>query len=143
MRQALCSIFVVGLAAFASENATATTKGPAHPHPVARWSHNHPLASSAIRHTVFHPRTYAGWTHYCWLPAHRCYGYYCPTNRVWFYYSSTESCYLPITSIATYPPTPVVNVININGNVAPMSGAPALPSGAVFLPVGVTPPARN
>jgi hypothetical protein len=48
-----------------------------------------------------------------------------------------------MASISTYPPAPVVNVINVGTNVVQLPGAPALPQGAVYLPVGVAPPARN
>ena len=149
MRQILCFLFVVALAASQSDSAFATVKvgipksppiiNPKGPGPLK----GHPIARGVVRHALFHPYSHVGWTHHCWIPAHRCYGYYCPTNRVWFYYCQTERCYLPMTSIATYPPTPEVNVININVNIVQMPGAPALPQGGVFLPVGVTPPARN
>lgn len=149
MRRFLCFAFVVALSASQCAPASAALRvGIVRTPPIINPRGpgaliGHPIAHSVARHTVFHPYTYAGWTHYCWLPAHRCYGYYCATNRAWFYYCQAEHCYLPMASISTYPPAPVVNVINVGTNVVQLPGAPALPQGAVYLPVGVAPPARN
>jgi hypothetical protein len=113
-------------------------------------------------------RYYHGWSRYCWFPSYHCYGYFCPQERCWYYYSNSYSCYMPVSYITVFTPTPCtapvgvaqtaptpvplppenlnVNVnTNVNNNananaVVLPGGIPALPGGAVAIPSGVTPP---
>jgi hypothetical protein len=83
---------------------------------------------------------YRGWTRYCWFPTYRCYGYFCPTALCWYYWYAPQQCYLPISYVTTYPPTPTTGVtVNVTGT---SGGVPttALPPGATPLPSGTVPP---
>jgi hypothetical protein len=87
-------------------------------------------------------RSYNGWSRYCWFPSYGCYGYYCPTDYSWYFYSGTYACYLPVTYINTIAPTPVNANANANANVNTNVNVNVngLPAGATQLPVGVVPP---
>ncbi len=103
--------------------------GPAIHTPVV--VHGHPA------HVPFHVRGYRGWVSRCWFPGYGCYGYYCGTDQVWYYWYAPLNEYLPITYLSVYPPTPGVAPVGF-APVAP--GMPALPAGASFVPGPITAP---
>lgn len=85
-----------------------------------------------------HVRGYRGWVSRCWFPGYHTYGYYCGTDQVWYYWYAPLNEYLPISYMATYPPTPV-GVAPV-GVVPVTPGLPALPPGATFVPGPITAP---
>jgi len=88
----------------------------------------------------YHPRSYHGWSHYCWYPQYGCYAYYCADDSQWFYWCAQQNCYLPVSYIAVYRPTcigfrPVVTTTaTVTTTVALPTGATALPTGGGPLP---------
>jgi hypothetical protein len=78
-------------------------------------------------------RDYRGWSRFCWMPRFRCYGYYCPQSRGWFYLYERGNCFLPVSCLNTYAPTPVA----APPATLPMGGDIPLPEGA--LPVDQIP----
>jgi hypothetical protein len=109
-------------------------------------------------HSHYYERSYRGWSRYCWFPSYRCYGYYCPTQYCWYYWCGSQSCYLPVSYIRTFVPTPVnvnqnqnqntnvnVNVVGGSGlpvGATPLAGVPQFPTGGP-VPVGVAPVAAS
>jgi hypothetical protein len=98
---------------------------------------------------------YRSWSHYCWFPRYSCYGYYCPTQCCWYYYSGQTNCYVPVSYISTFTPVQQnlnantntntnvntnVNVIGGGAPAGPLPQAVALPPGATQLASGVVPP---
>jgi hypothetical protein len=91
----------------------------------------------------YYPRYYHGWTRYCWFPTYRCYGYYCPDDCCWYFWSPQYGCFMPVTYISTFGPVPVNVNVNFSSTVPvspglPPGGAPGLPPDAI--PYSGTPP---
>jgi hypothetical protein len=141
MKRFILTTMAVAFAAmFAS-----TTNLEAAPHKVvshaAVHAHVAPHAPLVVHHgpsghVPFHVHGYRGWVSRCWFPGYGCYGYYCGTEQVWYYWYAPFNEYLPISYMSIYPPTA--------GGVAPVNmvqaapGMPALPSGASFVPGPIT-----
>ena len=94
-------------------------------------------------HSSFRASSYCGWNSYCWFGQCRCYGCYCPSAQCWYYWYAPMQCYLPISYMTIYPPTPFgAPGMGIPGigvpPIAPMgAGLPGLPPGAA--PVNMPP----
>jgi hypothetical protein len=90
-------------------------------------------------HGTFHGQRclfkgYKGWTRYCWMPRFGCYGYYCPQFRGWFYMYQRGNCYLPLSCMTTFAPTPVAAPpMATLPETTPLSGDVPLPEGALPL----------
>jgi hypothetical protein len=84
-------------------------------------------------------RHYYGWSRYCWFPAYRCYGFYCPTQCCWYYWCGQYECFVPVEYIGTFAPTPVNTNTNTNTNVNINTNA-VLPPGAVTVQGGPAQP---
>jgi hypothetical protein len=143
MKTALFSVTCVVVAAFAlaSEDASASTNS--HHSSSSHMSHRTFSFQGRSFSTRTYSRSYTGWSRYCWFPGYRCYGYYCPTDYCWYFYSPTNSCYVPVTYLGQVAPE-VVNTnanLNTNSNVNTNINVNTngLPVGATALPVGVAP----
>ena len=55
-------------------------------------------------------REYHSWSRYFWSPRYRCYFYFSPEANDYYYWYAPSGIYLPISALATLPPTVVVNV---------------------------------
>ena len=104
-----------------------------HPHP----AHAPVVVHGRPAHVQFHVRGYRGWVSRCWFSSYGCYGYYCGTDQLWYYWYAPLNEYLPISYMSVYPPTQGVAPIGVV-QVAP--GMPALPPGASFVPGPITAP---
>jgi hypothetical protein len=82
----------------------------------------------------YYLRDYDGFTTRCWFPQYQCYGYYCPADGAWYYWYEPMGRYQPVTLLSAYPPP-------LAAPIAPVTGTPALPPGAVPPPVQTPSPA--
>ena len=127
----------VGFAAMLCSTAevdAAPHKGGGH---VVIHGHGPVVVHGPAAHHQFHKRGYHGWVSRCWFPSFGCYGYYCGTEQIWYYWYAPLNEYLPITYMSMYPPTAGVAPVSVV-QVAP--GMPALPPGASFVPGPITAP---
>jgi hypothetical protein len=101
---------------------------------------------SVHSHHVYHGysswctvRDYDGFTTRCWFPQYHCYGYFCPADGNWYFWSDLQARYLPISMLAQFPPTRIV----LTSPIAPFGVSPvgpvtqALPPGATAVPAPV------
>jgi hypothetical protein len=79
------------------------------------------------------PHGYRSWGRYWYSPRYRCGFYYNTSCNDWFYYHAPQQQYLPVSQIATYPPT--INIVNNNNNSNTNVGGP-IPG----IPVQAAPP---
>ena len=82
-----------------------------------------------------YPIGYRDWARVWYNPTYRVNWYYCGVCNEWFYYYPPMQQYLPVSQIATYPPTVVINN-NINVPPAVPPGVPMPSPGAPMPPPG-------
>jgi len=106
-------ISLTSLAAFAvafSSPTMAEAKPSGHPAIHAPAAHFAPVHHVNGYHygnyhfTRYHLRDYRGWSRWTWNARFGCYYYLSPTDNCWYYWYAPSQCYLPVDSIATYPP---------------------------------------
>ena len=126
----LAMISAVTLAGLNADASASGNRGSAPARSGSSQSHTQ-MKTTAYKSTKTvhcYPRSYCGWTSYCYLPRYRCYCFYDPCRCDWYYWSETSTQFLPIAGIAANAPT--------------TSGAAQLPAGAVpvNVPTSETPP---
>src|ERR1043165_10207636 len=85
-------------------------KGGSTGHKGGSMGHKGGKSGGSHSHARSHNRGYRGWSHYCWFPSYRCYGYYSPTDACWYYWYGPGNCYLPVSEMENKPPDDSVNV---------------------------------
>jgi hypothetical protein len=98
----------------------------------ARGARGH---GAIVRGYRTYPIGYRNWARVWYNPTYRVNWYYCGVCNEWFYYYPPMQQYLPVSQIATCPPTVV-----INNNVGVPPGAPMPSPGAPMLPPGAPMP---
>src|SRR5436190_1573249 len=119
--------------------ATNADAAPYHGRSIHGSPHVHVTSRALVVHghsvnVRVYARGYNSWAYRCWFPSYRTYGYYCGTERLWYYWYAPFNQYLPITYMAVYPPTVALAPVGIvpvsPGLPVAVPTMPALPTGA-------------
>lgn len=77
------------------------------------------------RHYRTFPHSHRSWGRYWYSLRYRCCFYFNVGCNDWFYYYAPQQQYLPVSQIATFPPT--INIVNNNNNVNVGGPIPGIP----------------